>query len=65
VWDAPASGSNTNVASVSFPHPYTKAELFALLGCTDKETCAGAMIVAPDLGWAVKARAFLWQGYGK
>jgi hypothetical protein len=63
IWDAATSGTNTNNASVTFPNPYTEAQLFAALGCTDKATCAAQMIEAPELGWAVKARTLLWQGY--
>ena len=64
VWDAPASGTNLNVASVVFPHPYTEAELFSALGCGDKAGCAAQMIETPELGWGIKARGILWLGYG-
>jgi hypothetical protein len=65
VWDDPASGSNANNVSASLPSPYTEAQLFTALGCTDKSACAGRMIEAPELGWAVKARALLFAGYGR
>jgi hypothetical protein len=65
LWDAATSGTNTNNAGASFPKPYTEAQLFAALGCTDKATCAARMIETPEAGWAPKARALLWQGYGR
>lgn len=64
IWDSATSGSNTNNATVSFPNPYTEAQLFAALGCSDKATCTSRMIETPELGWGVKAHALLWQGYG-
>ena len=64
VWDAPASGTNTNNAGATFPNPYTAAQLFTALGCGDKTTCAARMVETPELGWAARARALLWQGYG-
>ncbi|MFL6775021.1 MAG: hypothetical protein ACJ8FN_01365, partial [Sphingomicrobium sp.] len=64
VWDAPAMGTNQNIASRNFPNPLTAAQLFAALGCTDKAGCAAQMIETPELGWAIKARTLLWQGYG-
>jgi hypothetical protein len=64
MWDDPASGTNLNIGSKSFPNPMTGAQLFAALGCTDKATCAARMIETPEQGWAVRARALLWQGYG-
>jgi hypothetical protein len=64
IWDAATSGTNTNNAGISFPNPYTEAQLFTALGCSDKASCAAKMIETPELGWAVKARALLWQGYG-
>jgi hypothetical protein len=65
LWDAATSGTNTNSAGASFPNPYTEAQLFAALGCTDKATCAARMIETPEAGWAPKARTLLWQGYGR
>ena len=62
-WSDAASGPNVNVSSKSLPNPYTSAQLFAALGCTDKTTCAATMIETPEGGWAQKARAILWQGY--
>jgi hypothetical protein len=38
--------------------------MFAALGCTDKPGCAALMIETPELGWGIKARTLLWQGYG-
>jgi len=64
VWDAPSSGTNTNNGSKSFPIPYTRDQMFAALGCTDKPGCAALMIETPELGWGIKARTLLWQGYG-
>jgi hypothetical protein len=64
-WSDPLLGTNTNSGSMTFPNPYTEAQLFAALGCSDKNTCATRMIETPELGWAVKARALLWQGYGR
>jgi len=64
VWDALTSGTNTNIGSKSFPNPYTSAQLFSALGCTDKAGCAAQMIETPELGWGIKARTLLWEGYG-
>ena len=62
-WDAPASGGNINSAGLTFPNPYTEAQLWVALGCADKATCVNQMIATPEANWAVKARALLWQGY--
>ena len=64
IWDAPASGTNLNISSKTFANPYTAAQLFTALGCGDKTSCAARMVDTPELGWAAKARALLWQGYG-
>jgi hypothetical protein len=64
VWDAPASGTNVNNGSKSYSNPYTSVQLFAALGCSDKAGCAAQMIESPELGWGIKARTLLWQGYG-
>ena len=64
VWDALTSGTNANIGSKSFPNPLTSPQLFGALGCTDKAGCATQMIENPELGWGIKARALLWQGYG-
>ena len=63
-WSDPASGTNLNIASWTAPNPMTSTQLFAALGCTDKATCAAKMVETPEVGWAVKARQLLWQGYG-
>ena len=62
-WDAPSSGSNTNNATASFPSPLTSSQLFSLLACTDKPTCAAAMVQAPQNTWAANSRSILWNGY--
>lgn len=64
VWDALTSGTNVNIGSKSFPNPLTSPQLFSALGCTDKAGCASQMIENPELGWGIKARTLLWQGYG-
>jgi hypothetical protein len=64
VWDALTSGTNANIGSKSFPNPLTSPQLFGALGCTDKAGCATQMIENPELGWGIKARTLLWQGYG-
>jgi hypothetical protein len=64
IWDAAASGTNLNISSKTFANPYTAAQLFTALGCGDKATCAARMVETPELGWAARARALLWQGYG-
>jgi len=64
VWDAPAWGTNLNNGSKNYPSPYTSAQMFAALGCTDKAGCAAQMIETPELGWGIKARGILWLGYG-
>ena len=65
LWDTAASGTNTSSAGATYPNAYSEAQLFAALGCTDKATCAARMIETPEAGWAAKARALLWQGYGR
>ena len=65
IWDAAASGTNTNNAGVSLPNPLTAAAVYAALGCGDKTTCGGQMVESPEGGWAPKIRAMLWQGYGR
>jgi hypothetical protein len=64
-WDALASGSNTNIGNLSFPTSYTESQLFTALGCGDKATCAARMIETPEAGWAGKAKALLFAGYGR
>ena len=64
VWDALTSGTNVNIGSKSIPNHLTSPQLFGALGCTDKAGCATQMIENPELGWGIKARALLWQGYG-
>ena len=64
IWDDPASGTNTNNGSVTFPNPYSDGQLFAALGCVDKTTCTARMVETPELHWAARARPILWQGYG-
>lgn len=63
-WGDVSSGTNRNTAGIVFPHPYTVAELFAALGCVDKDTCARRIIETPELGWADRARSLLFAGYG-
>jgi hypothetical protein len=65
IWDAASSGTNTNNANAALPNPMTAADLYVALGCTEKQTCAARMIETPEAGWAAKARALLWQGYGR
>ena len=64
-WSDPASGTNTNSSTMALPNPYTEAQLLTQLGCTDKASCAAKMIETPEQNWAPKARAILWQGYGR
>jgi hypothetical protein len=63
-WADPSSGTNTNNASASYANPYTAAQLYAALGCTDKATCLARAIQTPELKWATKARLLLFAGYG-
>jgi hypothetical protein len=65
IWDAASSGTNKNNAGTALPNPLGPTELYAALGCTDKQTCAALMIETPEVGWGVKVRALLWQGYGR
>jgi hypothetical protein len=64
IWDDPTDGTNLNNAGVAFPNPYTAAQLYAALGCTDKATCLARAIQTPELKWATKARLLLFAGYG-
>lgn len=63
--DQNSAVNNSNSSKTAFPNPYTEAQLFAALGCTDKQTCVTQMIETPELSWGVKARTLLWQGYGR
>lgn len=64
IWDDPTSGSNVNNAGLTLPNPLTTAQLFAALCNSDKATCMAKMVETPELGWAPKARALLFTGYG-
>jgi hypothetical protein len=63
-WDGHAEGTNTNSGGVVLPNPMTEAQLWATLGCGDKNSCALQMVETPELNWAVRIHALLWQGYG-
>jgi hypothetical protein len=64
VWDDPASGTNRNVGSASFPHPYTAAELYTALGFADRQAFIDDAIEHPEAHPARRARALLFAGYG-
>lgn len=62
-WDAPASGTNTNSAGITFSNPLTSAGLYTALGCGTKDQCVQLMINSPEAGWAAKIRSIMWAGY--
>jgi hypothetical protein len=64
IWDDPASGTNTNVSTHTFPHPYTAAELYAALGFADKQAFINYAIEHPEAHIQRNARALLFAGYG-
>jgi hypothetical protein len=64
IWDDPASGTNRNIGSVSFPNPYTPAQLYAALGFADRQSYVNYAIEHPETHPAPQARALLFAGYG-
>jgi hypothetical protein len=64
IWDNNASGTNRNVSSATFPHPYTAAELYTALGFADKQAFINYAIEHPEQYPARNARALLFSGYG-
>jgi hypothetical protein len=64
IWDNPASGTNTNISSHTFPNPYTAAQLYAALGFTDKQSFMNYAVSNPETHPARNARALLFAGYG-
>jgi len=64
IWDNNASGTNKNVSSASFPHPYTAAELYTALGFTDRQAFINYAIEHPEARPGPAARALLFAGYG-
>ena len=64
IWDNIASGTNKNVGSVSFPHPYTADELYTALGFAGRQAFINYAIEHPETRPAPTARALLFAGYG-
>ena len=64
VWDGPASGSNSNIASHSLPNPYTIDQLSAALGFSGKQAWIDYAINHPETHPARNARSLLFAGYG-
>ena len=64
LWDDPASGTNRNISSGSFPHPYTAQDLYTALGYADKQAFINYAIEHPETHPAPAARALLFAGYG-
>ena len=63
-WGDPASGTNINNSSVSFPNAYTAATLYAALGYADKNAFINYAINHPEAHIQRTARATLFAGYG-
>jgi hypothetical protein len=64
IWDDPASGTNTNISTHTFPNPYTAVELYAALGFADKQAFMNYAIEHPEAHIQRNARALLFAGYG-
>jgi hypothetical protein len=64
IWDDPASGTNKNVSSASFPNPYTPAQLYTALGFADRQSFINYAVEHPEAHTAPQARTLLFRGYG-
>jgi hypothetical protein len=64
IWDAPASGTNTSSTGAPFPNPLTAADMYMLLGCTNKTNCINQMIQSPEQNWAARMREIMFKTYG-
>jgi hypothetical protein len=64
IWDDSTSGTNINNSGVSFPKPYTAAELYIALGFADKQAFVNYVIQHPEAHLQRKARELLFAGYG-
>jgi hypothetical protein len=63
-WDDPTSGTNRNISSATFPHPYSAAELYTALGFADRQAFINYSIEHPEARPGPAARALLFAGYG-
>jgi hypothetical protein len=63
IWDALTSGTNTNNAGISFPNPYTAAQLYSALGFADKQSFINYAISHPEAHIQRTARSMLFAGY--
>jgi hypothetical protein len=64
-WDAPASGTNISSAGLHFPNPITAADMFYMLGCTEKTSCISQMITSPEANWGPRMRMIMFSAYGR
>jgi len=69
IWDAAASGTNTNSATASFPNAYTEAQLYASLtanwpSITDYPSLVSYTIAHPEAHVQRTLRSLAFAGYG-
>lgn len=64
VWDNPASGTNTNSGSASFPNAYTEAALYTAASVTDYSTLVTLATGHPEAHYQRALLSTAFAGYG-
>jgi hypothetical protein len=64
IWDGPASGTNTNISTHTFPNAYTEASLLSALGYTDETSFINDLIRNPEKHVQRNAVLLMLNGYG-
>jgi hypothetical protein len=64
IWDGPASGTNSNISSHTFPNVYTESSLLSALGYADETSFINDVINNPEKHVQRNAVELMLDGYG-
>jgi hypothetical protein len=64
IWDDPASGTNTNRSTASFPNPYTQSLLYSVGGYATLDALINYTIAHPEAHSQRALRALAFTAYG-